>query len=507
MGALRLAIIGGGPRALWAIEELAARAEELPALDIDVWEPELTCGAGRVYRTDQPAYWLMNLRAEGITTAMGSFVEWREAKWKAGLPLDPGHFPPRRVVGAYLGDAWAWQVSHAPPTVRIRHVRKHVTDIRRADDTRQEQWKISAAYPEADQAYELYDYVLVTVGHAQAWQGALQGSRVFKELWQVPDGGTIGVRGAALTFIDVMLAATLGRGGLYAAGTYTPSGREPILNPVNRSGRFMEVKAVPGTALDGIALPALPEYGQCIERCTTLAELEDVLADAAADFLQAAGVETDRAELYSVLTGEDATGDPVAELRVSIDVANGQRPQGAAWAIGEAWRRLYPHIVARASFAGRDDLPGFGTLARTLERVAFGPPAETAEILLAVIEAGVVRVEWMGKPWILDAWLTPDSAESQDVHGVIDAVIPPPGVVSGSLAEQLVQRGYARIRRGADGSARGLDVNPDASVPGQRGLAVVGRDAEDTVLGLDTLSRTLHSTIPAWADSLRHHVN
>ena len=36
MGALRLAIIGGGPRALWAIEELAARAEELPALDIDV---------------------------------------------------------------------------------------------------------------------------------------------------------------------------------------------------------------------------------------------------------------------------------------------------------------------------------------------------------------------------------------------------------------------------------------------------------------------------------------
>ena len=476
-------------------------------MDIDVWEPEPTCGAGRVYRTDQPDYWLMNLRAEGITTAMGSFVDWRDAKRSAGMNVDPGHFPPRRDVGAFLGDAWAWQVSHAPSTIRVKHVRRRVTDIRRADDARHERWKIAAAHQEAGRTYDLYDHVLVTVGHAQAWPGTLQGPRVIEEVSQVPGGGTVGVRGAALTFIDVMLASTLGRGGSYTAGMYSPSGQEPILCPVNRSGRFMEVKAVSGTALDGISLSSLPEYGQRIEHCANLAELTDALIDAAADFLHAAEVEPNRAELYSVLTGEDATGDPGAELRVSIDVANGQRPPGAAWAIGEAWRRLYPHIVARASFTGRDDLSGFGVLACTLERVAFGPPAETAEILLAVIQAGLVRVEWMGKPSILDAWLAPDPAESQDVYGVIDAVIPPPGVVEGSLAAQLVQRGYAHIRRGADGSGRGLHVNPDASVPGQRGLAVVGRDTEGTVLGLDTLSRTLHSTIPAWADSLSHHLN
>src|SRR5699024_11469640 len=78
---------------------------------------------------------------------------------------------------------------------------------------------------------------------------------------------------------------------------------------------------------------------------------------------------------------------------------------------------------------------------------------------------------------------------------VIDAVIPSPGVVPGTLISHLVEQGCAHIRPGT----RGLDVDPDGTVVGQQHLAAVGRMTEDVVLGNDTLSRTLHRVIPRWA--------
>ena len=51
---------------------------------------------------------------------------------------------------------------------------------------------------------------------------------------------------------------------------------------------------------------------------------------------------------------------------------------------------------------------------------------------------------------------------------------------------------------------RGLDVAPDAGVIGPDGrrvpgLSVIGRATEDSVIGNDTLSRTLHPHADRWA--------
>ncbi|MGV0398154.1 FAD/NAD(P)-binding protein [Corynebacterium suicordis] len=493
---VRLGIIGGGPRALWAVEELAKAHAEV---EIDVWEPEPHCGAGRVYRLDQPDYWLMNLRGSGISTAMGNFAECHP---------ESGHFPPRAEVGGFLQASWEWLLGRLPETMKVRHVQERVQDVRLVSG----RWQVTGDSGETGDSQETYDEVLVTAGHAQAWPGALSGPRVIDDLSQIPAGAHVGVRGTALTFIDVMLELTVGRGGAVQRGgdipEYLPSGAEPVLHPVNRSGRFMEVKPVPGSALDGVQLPE-EDYGRAILACQSVSELENVLVEAARDLLRTAGASVPAADLQAEIRGENRVEDPLADLRRSYDVAIGKQPPGAPWGIGEAWRRLYPWIVERASFSGRDDLPGFSRLSHTMERVAFGPPAETSGVILAVAQAGLLRVDGLGKPGRINDWLEPESAE---VIGVVDATIAPPGVVPGTVVDQLVQQGYAQIRRGADGTGRGLAVEKDGAVPGTPGLSVIGRDTEDTVLGLDTLSRTLHHTIPDWAEHFiaRHqqdHIN
>jgi diaminopimelate decarboxylase len=88
------------------------------------------------------------------------------------------------------------------------------------------------------------------------------------------------------------------------------------------------------------------------------------------------------------------------------------------------------------------------------------------------------------------------------VDVVVDAVLPGPGVLPGQdpLLDGLIADGHARVAAGR----RGLDVDVDGSCRAigggpSRGLAAIGRPTEDSVIGNDTLSRTLHPLSDRWA--------
>ena len=64
----------------------------------------------------------------------------------------------------------------------------------------------------------------------------------------------------------------------------------------------------------------------------------------------------------------------------------------------------------------------------------------------------------------------------------------------------LVAAGCARVAPGR----RGLEVTPDGSCRGRdgavtRGLSAIGRPTEDSVIGNDTLTRSLHPHADRWA--------
>lgn len=505
---MRVALIGGGPRALWACEQMSHWASTLGArIDVAVFEPGRP-GAGHTYRSEQPDYWRLNVNSAIVRTGLDSFDDWRSIHHGSDT-ADP--FPPRRTVGAFLSASWEHLMRTLPDTMTVTHFPSRVDHIRTSDVGA---WEIEGLP---------YDEVLIATGHARTWPGALRHTyRAPRlpiidplsppELATVPQGSTVAVRGAALTFIDAVIALSLGRGGSFSrvaepAGpgrlTYCASGREPArILPVSRSGRFISVKPEPqGPFSTGHSSDALDLFRREIRRAHSVEAIKSTLAESGQALLEFHGVDAPLGHIESVVSGHRTIDDAVEELRRSWEVATGQRAPDAAWAIGEAWRSLYPDIVARTAYGGSESLPGFAALARRMEGIAFGAIPESAEKLLALIDCGLVDASKLGEPQIIDAALGgagPKAEGRGDIDVVVDAVLAPPGPAPGSIVSTLLREHGPASR--VDEST--LKVDSLARLTKVPHLSVIGRDIEPTVIGHDTLSRKLHKDVDNWAHEI-----
>ncbi len=499
-----LAVVGGGPRALWALERLAAWALrsqcELPA--IDVYSSRGRVGASEHYDPEQPSYLRLNVAAAAIDAdpteatagrTLPSFDQWRSGGDPAA-DLDP--YPSRALAGAYL-DAMADRVLAAyGDGLRVR--RAWVDRLRRPASGGQG-WTVETATDRTT-----YDQVLLVTGHAHIWSGRLQGAipayPIDSMTEAVPDGGRVIVRGAALSAIDVVLALTEGRGGRFALGDagggYAASGREPSITLVSRSGLLMLPKTAPAV---------LARLGATPERAQLLAAQHLCVGDWAGALVAVAGalvpdVRWSRVRSLgpSVLEGDG--DDPRTLLRADLAIARGDAAPDARWALGQAWRLLYATLVDaqerdRAVHSDGPTLrwPSYAGWAAGAERLAFGPPPVNASKLLALLDAGIVEVV---------AGNAAQTAEDQDADVLVDAVLAPPGLGGSgvSLWPDLLATGAVSLGRHGRGirvDAAGGCVGSDGhSTPG---LWSLGRVAEDDVIGHDTLIRSLHVGPELWA--------
>ena len=530
---LRVAIVGVGPKGLFALERLLARHRPNgAALDIELFDPADAPGAGPNYALDLPDYLRMNFAAEQIDM-------WPPDQGALRLPCPSASggaprrapaqssYPARAAVGRYLNQGFMRLVKAASRTVGIVHRRARVDRVARDDRG----WILN---PVADQRF---DEVLLTVGHAATDERSLAAGdwnhavplipsvfpvdRMLSEA-AVPAGSVVAVRGFALTMIDAALALTEGRGGGFTGEDplrvrYEPSRLCPgVIVPFSRSGRPMLAKTDPAWAAErGVA-----EVGvEASERIRALAGPVDIardlapqLAAVATTALERLGCPAAEAEINDWLAtavagaGPGALAQPEAELERSIGVATGAVEPGVEWALGHAWRVVYPAVVARL---GEGGLPPehwgtFRGLAAEMERIAFGPPLVNAAKLLALSRAGAVDLSHTRSKLCGDGEATVLRSErgAVDVDAVIDAVLPGPGAVAlhQPPVDQLIGDGLARVAP----NRRGLELTPDATCVGASGspsvgLAAIGRPTEDWVIGNDTLSRSLHDWPDRWA--------
>jgi diaminopimelate decarboxylase len=494
----RIAVVGNGPRALWALERLDAHLERggaLPPSALHVFGRG-DLGAGRVYDTSQPDYLRLNVASSGVDAWRGEgargpcYDDWRE-KREPGSTRDA--FPPRALTGVYLRE----QADRVLTSLRSRlgcEVWVHDELVARLDPS-EAGWMV--------EGHGLFDEVLVTVGHAADWLGALHHDwpmglpplhpSVFPtaDLLMRPElraGATVVVRGAALTAVDAVLALTLGRG-------HRPANSDLSILLTSRTGRLMLPKTAPH-----VLAPLIAQLGDLTVVRGALAAGDDVptlLGEVAVRLL---GNDRTADELVgnaaeALLHRDDEHHDPLVSLRHGVAMARGQQPPDGAWALGQAWRILYPDLVRRQRTTttgpplGWSDYPGWSS---ELERLAFGPPLVNAELLLEGLESGTVRVR-RGE--------VNEFACVADL--VVDAVLPPPGIAELPAADLLGRlRDAGLLSR--DPARRGARVADDASVidaAGARvpGLALAGRVTEDDVLGNDTLIRDLHPELDRWA--------
>lgn len=262
--ALRIAIIGSGPRGMSVLERLAARlAEEDGTQLVEIYLiDDCYVGTGRIWHTGQSPTLLMNTIAQEISAFSGawdngparpgcgpSFAQW----WQAHrCDYDQyGGYGPRALYGEYLLYVLAAVEKALPPNARLHYVTARVERLEELEDEQRLHFSGGQSL--------LVDATVLATGHpVNELQGLerrladfaaatpsvrfVSGDSVADMNLDIVDAGEmVGIIGMGLTFYDLMGEFTTGRGGRFTVEKdgsmcYHPSGREPRLFAGSRSG-------------------------------------------------------------------------------------------------------------------------------------------------------------------------------------------------------------------------------------------------------------------------------
>lgn len=254
----KIAIIGLGPKGLYAFERLLARLQKsggIKNVEIHLFEKTGNFGAGEIYDTKQPEYLIMNYPNRNINAWSNEepssfvpetldFVDWlRKYENQNGEHLANG-FSPRRLVGKYLGNCFDILLTHKRDDLKVFLHTAEVRDIEKIGQ------KLVLKYNTQGEQLStklIAKEVLLTTGHSSC-KGRLEVAEnstaandsnfipfvypVEEKLANVRKNSTIGIKGLGLTFVDTVLALTEGRGGKFEIMQngnllYIPSGNEP----------------------------------------------------------------------------------------------------------------------------------------------------------------------------------------------------------------------------------------------------------------------------------------
>ncbi|MER6187508.1 FAD/NAD(P)-binding protein [Streptomyces sp. NPDC001652] len=256
-----VAVVGAGPRGTSVLERLCASAPELlppgARLTVHMVDPAPP-GAGRVWRTAQPAELLMNTVACQVTLFTDESVDCSGPvrpgpslhEWAAG-ELGPDEYPTRAHYGRYLEWVFTRTVREAPPGVRVRTHTARALRLDDAPDGRQvltlddgrELTGLSAVVLAQGHLPTVPDTAQRTVSSYAESHGLLHippANPADVDLSPVSPGEPVLLRGLGLNFFDHTALLTTGRGGRFVRERgglrYVPSGREPRLYAGSRRG-------------------------------------------------------------------------------------------------------------------------------------------------------------------------------------------------------------------------------------------------------------------------------
>ncbi|MDO0924679.1 FAD/NAD(P)-binding protein [Streptomyces sp. TG1A-8] len=259
----RIVIVGSGPRGVGVLERLAARLAEGAPRRMDIFLVDaVEVGCGRIWRSDQPAWFLMNTVCGEVTMFSGppdggparpgagpSLAQW----WELHDPdcAGPNAYAPRALHGQYMRYVVDTVEAHLPPWAVLHRVTATVEDLVPSS--------VGYSLRLSDGTWFRADRVVLTTGHptpaltgvhrelaefaaARPHLRYIRGdSPADMPLDEIPATATVGIVGIGLSFYDIMYALTVGRGGTFAEDPdgdvrYKPSGDEPRMLVGSRSG-------------------------------------------------------------------------------------------------------------------------------------------------------------------------------------------------------------------------------------------------------------------------------
>ncbi|UWQ24972.1 FAD/NAD(P)-binding protein [Leisingera aquaemixtae] len=535
----RVAIVGFGPRGLAALEALVRRASGAgAALAVDVFEPSSWPASGPSFSPGESESCLLNLPVRSIDLPPPPFAREGEGSFADWMGLTGGDgeaYLPRARLGAYLNARFETLLAQLPSHITVTRRAVRVTEARRGG----EGWHLYAQ----GVAHGPFGHVLLSLGQPETasddqlcrWQDhadrhslPLRPAYPGKGLIDAAEdwaGRVVGIRGMALSALDVVRMLTLGLGGRFAGSSYIASGREPArIVPFSLDGHAPAPKPL-DAKLDARFDPSQEESAAFEEALRAglsehpgsgLEPVRGVLESAALRVIRAGGgaVQSDEVrewlELESERPGSQEQRGTLDALRAGISQAEGREPPAVGYTIGQLWRKWQPLLrrvfdSASVSAATAQEFVSFDD---GLKRYSYGAPVETARQLRILIETGLVDPRAADDPDITltpQGWKLHSGGHTVTASVMIDAVLPQPALAP--VTEPLVAGLRQDLALKPLGDRLGARCAPDAALiaaDGVRvaGLALVGRLANGSAIATDSIHDCFGSIPDRWARSV-----
>ncbi|MFD2967831.1 FAD/NAD(P)-binding protein [Sphingobacterium bambusae] len=559
-----LGIVGGGPKGFYALERLFAQvqAQTLQQPIVVYWfneSPDFGCGPN--YQVDQPNYLLINYcvgnidawNREDCNTAVAEQLnlrQWIQKNKRIETEVAPTDYASRALVGCYLQDQLKALLASRPTSIGLRFVVSRVRDI-----AYQGLFEIMIDDKPGSIRVE---HLLLATGHCYHNKSLLANIHAepkldnyfdsaypVQKLNAIPPDEPVGVIGLGLTFIDVVLQLTEGRGGQFNEnGEYIASGTEPHIyacsrnnipilprGPIYGENRY-QLREQTSRYLKGLAqtnqgrkidfeteiYPLLRQEAQFAYYSTLLSSRDE---DEVTKYMHT----LDQAQIFhledllfpQIAYAKDQNNAVLSFLEDAIAQAKLGELHSPILAASAVWREATPligEIYAHGGLTGKSQAMLEHNLWSAFCRTSFGPPVENMKKVVALAKAGIVH--FANAPL---KTITYDDAQQQfmintqqsqlAVNYLIDARIARGKLQDANsalhnalLKNKLIQPfdndGYQSGGPALHKSGQAITTPLTSDTP----LFFYGTATEGTLLDNDSLSRKRNDTASPWAKSI-----
>ena len=562
----KLAIIGMGPRGLYALENLLFQLSKTnQSAEILVFETSNLPGAGSVWHTEQPDSNWINITERalvGIETrpkivlhnitidAFPSYHNWCNFKQSDS---QPDAFPPRKKLGVYLNERFNSIAEALADSNFFKIINSHIEAITLKQN--------SILINSSDKSWQCDD-VLLTIGHQptlvsdqiKEWKKHVEkykALRLFTDPYPVSqlidikneEKLTIGIRGFGLAMIDVMRYLVINNYGNFKITDYD------TFKSVYYKIKNQQLKLIP-FSLDGLPLAPKPlnksiddwykptsteievirktiaAYTNTDKDSDEIMFLVDPIAEVAARIYKDLTDKTNSQNLnlkeiekiiIEYLQDADYTHQLLQDNDIStyeliqayIDMAIGETNISLDYCVWQVWRHCQPMLYKVVSHArlNKNTVNKIIVLDERSKRFSYGPPIESMQQILALVDAEILDLSYSNNPDINlteNGWqLKNESNKTIVCNCMINSVLDSPQllkiespIIQNLLKNDLIQPVHSEL--GIETHEDGYVVSQlkDKSVP----IAVLGRLAKGSVLGVDAILECFGKRIEDWAE-------
>lgn len=569
----RIAIIGGGPRGLSALEQLfieISHQSKDNEVIVSLFEPSSNPGSGNVWNTEQlRTNWLniseralKNLKKreslvlDGLTILeFPSYTNWLPEDEQDPNEATPDRFPERSKLGTYLNERFNSIAVELQMEGFLKLIKSNVTGIEYKDK--------NFSLETEDDCYE-FDEVLLTVGHqptklskqVKNWKKHEKTNpelKVFEEPYpvdhiissaKITKDSTVAIRGFGLAMIDVMRALTIGRGAEFA-----------LLNNRTFESKFITNDQVPDKiiafSLDGEPMVPKPlsakidaDYEPTDKEIETFGETisnnthgkKDVLDNS---FLieaisevssriyldledKALAHSLNKEELKTVIRSWLKDSDfknklitpssekTVLKIKKFIEMGLAKTEISLDYCVGQVWRHCQPTLYEKFSHSNlKDDvIASVIALDERMKRYSYGPPIESMQQILSLVDAGILDLDLATDPEIKEVkkgWRLKKGKSQYTAQIMINSVLDAPKImdvtspiVCDLLSNNLIEPIHSEL--GINTHKNGyIEISEEKEfIP----LAVLGRLAKGSVIGVDAILECFGPRVNDWAKAV-----